>query len=657
MKPVKMNGKLFRGVVIGVVLGVAVSVRAATEYKVSNLEELTNALNHASVVSGEAIVTLAAANYDLSAMVKMHSSAFLSVSNGVWARKVTIQGDPAVTRDQVVLDAGKKGRVLWIFGWSGSTTTLRNLTIRNGWSGGDSATSGGVITENWGKFVAENCVFEGNRAGIHSSAMGGSGDRYFTGCLFRRNVLGGTYGDGGVLSGSKDVVGCTFVDNGVYGDQVHGVCVYTDALVTNCVFDSNVNTGKWGFASAVAMTGGRVVDCVFTNNGFGASCSGGGALRIEGTVKVSACRFVKNGKGSVSGGAVSAEAEKSVNAEIANCTFDQNTVAGSNNGGAISGFKGLITNCVFTGNSAYYGGAVNSCTNVRGCVFACNYAFGTTREQNGGAGYNSWLFDCIVTNNVGKAMSGSFSKCRLYGCLVGLNMVEDSPNERTVEANDSYFEDCELFGLGKFGVGYANCGFNRCVLRDNIFTNGYGYFISGKIAITNSLLMRNSMYRMIHDAAPGYPNAIVNCSFVSNAYDVLIHHYSDATSGELVANNLFWGNGTRTWGVDDDVGEVHVSTIYSNNFISTSQPIKGEGNLNCKTDKTLKPRLMGDRDPAHPYAPRRKSILVGAGVVQDWMAGTVDLAGQERLTDGKVAIGAYETTDRGPFPGMMLILR
>ena len=104
------------------VFAVVHAALGATEYTASTLEELTNALNSASRASGEAVVTIAEGTYDLTEMAKMHSSAKLSVSNGVWGRKMTIQGDPAKTRESVVLDAGRASRVLRVFGWSGSKT-------------------------------------------------------------------------------------------------------------------------------------------------------------------------------------------------------------------------------------------------------------------------------------------------------------------------------------------------------------------------------------------------------------------------------------------------------------------------------------------------------------------------------------------------------
>lgn len=625
----------------------------ATEYTVSTLDELTNTLDLVSRSSGETVVTIDAGVYDLSDMVKMHSSAMLSVSNGAWGRKITIQGDPAADRGDIVLDAGQAGRVLWMYGFAGSTTTLKHLTVRNGLS--TTGKNGGVQTTNWGVFRFEDCVFGHNRALNGSSAAGGTGERYFTDCLFLGNTIGSDYGNGGVIDDPKSVSGCVFRGNGAYGDQMKGVCVKASCVITNCVFDSNCNTGRWGEASAVYLSGsGSCVDCTFTNNTWGSSTTKGGALVLAEGASAVRCRFIGNAGSLAAGGAIAYVAGDASPGKIDACDFTGNKTAGTAYGGAVANFPGLITNCTFAGNSAYYGGAVFSCTNIVDCVFAGNNAIGITRLENGGAGYKSVFYGCTVTNNVGKDMSGAFSDCRVYRSKVGMNRVVNSPGERTVESDDTYFEDCELFGLRTFGIGYNKCGFNRCVIRDNVLAGGYGYLFNGVTAVTNCLILGNGVYRMFNSFPYGADNAIVNCSFVSNRYDILATHASP-TSTLRVVNCLFHGNGTRTWAHDDDIGQYFATTVFSNNYISTAQTYPGDGNIDARAASAPKPGLMLARDPVHPYAPNRRSVLNGAAILEPWMASAVDLAGNPRLTEGKAAIGAYETMD--PVPGSLLLVR
>ena len=157
--------------------------------------------------------------------------------------------------------------------------------------------------------------------------------------------------------------------------------------------------------------------------------------------------------------------------------------------------------------------------------------------------------------------------------------------------------------------------------------------------------------------------AFVNCSFVSNRYDRLTARQSVASPLAFV-NTLFCGQTAYSdWGSGDDLsvtttGPSAEFDSFTNCYFKTKWTVAGSGNLNVADASGL--RLMTPkRDARHPFAPRRLSVLVGAGLVQDWMReeGAVDLAGQSRLPDGVVAIGAYETTDRGPFPGLCVIVR
>ena len=628
---------------------------------VSSIEELTNALNQVSAARSKtnAVITLTANEYKLGSIAKMHESAMLSVSNGIGGSVITIQGDPECSRETIVLDAEHAGRVLRIFGWSNSTTILKNLTIRNGQTVSP-GNNGGVVIENWGKFKFENCIFEGNQAYNYSAAVGGTNaDKFFKDCLFIRNTVGGTYGKGGVINGPKEVTGCTFIGNGVFGDQISGACLYagSSCLITNCVFDSNCNTGRWGEASAVYLTGNAsIMDSVFTNNFWGSS-GAKGTVYAGGTGHIVRCTFDDNAGPSSDGGAICGNLGNAP-ATIGYCKFRRNKNVGRYYGGAIAKFSGLITNCTFIGNEGYYGGAVYACSNIVDCVFTGNRSRSIEGNYNGGAGYKSVFFDCTVTNNSGAYLSGGFSYCSVYRSRSGVNTAEMSPGSHIVEADNTYFEDCELFGLRTFGMGYSKCAFNRCVIRDNIQESGHGYIFYNHTVVTNCLFIGNNSYRLLSsftNSADGRPSEFINCTLISNKWDILAHRGDNTVAGFRVMNCLFHANKTRSWTSDDDVGEFYKGSVYSNNFISTTQPIVGDGNFNVKQNSSLKPSLMMARDPKHPFAPSRKSILNGAGLVEDWMHTAVDYAGNARLTDGRVSIGAYEWIEY--YRGMTIIVR
>lgn len=644
------------GKILVAAVGLSLSLVAA-EYRVATVDELTNALNRISCETEPSVLTLAPNVYGLNTMPKMHTDALLSVSNGVGSRAVVIQGDPAATREQVVLDAGRAGRVLRAFNFSYGQMTFRNLTFRNGLT---TEPNGGVQTVHWGTFTFTNCVFEGNQANVHAAAIGGTGEFRFKDCLFRENLLGGDYGSGGVLFNPVEVTGCVFERNGVYGDQIVGAVVNGSCDITDCIFDSNVNTGRWGEAGAVYLKGGNAVACVFTNNFLNASAKQvGAALVLAGTVEASSvidCTFIDNRcEATGDGGAIACVATASTG-EIRSCTFVGNGLSSfGSRGGALANFPGLVTNCTFVGNEAYYGGAIYACSNVVDCTFRANHADNVDGLLGGGAAFRSVLRQCSVISNVATYSAGGVCESAAYGCTFTGNATTDFREQRIAEAMDSFFEDCAFFGSEGYGINFKNCGMSRCYLHDNDIRleNCTGYLFDGQIAVTNSLLVGNKATRLFSNYAADFPNAVINCTFVSNRYDVLA---SNGKSGAtmLFANNLFIDNGTRTWAFDDDVAQLFDGMTFSNNYLSTSLGITGADNINVRF-KNVDPRLMRDRDPERPWAPRRRSPLNGAGFVMDWMAGATDFDGHPRLTDGHVAIGAFETTD--PYWGARIIIR
>ena len=642
------------------------SVAGAAEYNVSSVDELKAAFASAQTSTESVVITLAEGVYDFSNADPMTSSACLTIPNKTdrgWA-SFTLRGDTTKSRDKIVIDAAQKGRMMYNAWYGNGKVRIENLTIRNGVTTG--AYGGGICFEWYNtSFLVTNCTFVGCRATTKGGAVYiGSGNvATVVDCLFLTNSV--TAGNGGALNEVENVSFCEFDGNSGAGDSLHGgaILMNNSATVKNCVFRNNSVKGKYTAGAAIYSRGGTITDCTFSNNIATAGSRtgnrhGGAVFAYDGTTKIQGCRFYDNETVWGNGGAIAFDSSKSTSSSFVRDCFFSGNKARNGDGGGVASCPGIVSNCTFVANLAELsGGAVSSCPDVRKCVLARNSAYRPNADYCGGAAYNSTLADCIVTNNFSSIMSGSFSKCRAYRCRIGENKLGNQPNARTVEADSTYFEDCELFGLGNFCVGYTDCGFNRCVVRDNVCTNGYAYFISGKVAVTNTLFARNGAYRMFNRVQAGFPNAIVNCSFVSNKYDVLVHHAADEKALTQVLNNLFYENEPRNAANADDVGILFSDTVYSNNFIKTTQNIKGGGNLNVAEDPALKPRLMMERDSQHPYAPRRRSVLVGAGIVQDWMADSVDLAGQERLTNGKVAIGAYETTDRGPFPGLIMLVR
>lgn len=645
---------------------------------VSTPAELVAALNDMSTNDAVNVVTLREGYYDLSTIEPMtDDGSWLYVTHRNNWDAPTLRGDPAVSRDRIVLDGkGEKGILSLRFGTSGSGETfyVRNITFRNG----NSASNGGAIHTlgKWGDLSVDGCDFYCNRAGKSGGAVGGVLSHRFTDCLFATNRIDGSgYGFGGAVDKATLLKDCTFVANEAAGTAKSVGAAQTreklNVTVTNCVFDSNRHVANWGYAGGGALHvqgPGTVADCVFTNNaitgsfdGNASARAGGGALAVAGTqdADVIRCRFIDNRLGAASarnGGAVSGGFRT-----IRDCLFSGNAAEGNGNaglGGALAHCGGLVSNCTFVGNSACYGGALYVCSNVCDSVFTGNRATQNSGSIGGGAAWRSVLRGCVVTNNAAPWKNGALYQCTASDSYFGDNT--GGSQDALQESEYCHFERCVLVGR-RDGVArqqfLANCSYSGSVISNMNST----YLFQGATHATNTLVFANEATAVCLDAA----GTFVNCSFVSNRYDRLsVHAASD--SPLAFVNTLFCGKRTRDWPAEDDVCATDAAPSaldgYTNCYFKTRWEVAGSNNLNEKDTPSLFQhlRLMTlRRDGRHPFAPRRRSVLNGAGLVLDWMSadGAVDLAGQSRLTDGRVAIGAYETTDRGPFPRLRVLIR
>lgn len=609
------------------------------------------------------VVTLGRGVYDLSEvcdtpMCDTAAGGILFINN-TKTHKVTLQGDAAVPKDEVVLDGKGLGRVLRIWGYGG-TSTVKNLTVRGGYSTASDG-GGGVSLESWGVFAFRDCAFIGNVAtkGAGGAVGGSPTDKvHFYGCDFTENVS--LRGGGATPHLNGEMLDCTFTRNATFGEEAVGGAVRVTKsgfCISNCTFDSNCITGRYEHGGALAIgEAGRVLDCTFTNNWVGGSNQRGGAIRL-GTAKkyeISGCRFFSNrSNAGHHGGAISSETA-SPTAVISDCHFCRNT-AQNGNGGAISGFAGLVTNCTFVGNAGRAGGGVSGVTNVVGCVFTGNSSAVDSTTDGGGAARNSSLWNCVLTNNTAIYRFAALANCHVYRSSFRGNKTNYDNQPQVAVASD--FTDCDLDGSEAKSAAceydFRTCTFDRCLFR-RYSQKGIGQV---SLCATNCLFVSNFISRVCNETSSTLANALVNCTLVGNMYNALFRYSADGgTAQTRVVNSLFVDNRSNEDGRVNDLGyQFEPRNAYEYNVFYASHDVPGEGNVNRRVQTKYDPRLMGARDPTRPYAPRRRSPLNGAGLVMDWMADAKDFAGSPRLTDETVAIGAYETTEE--LKGLMLIFR
>ena len=197
-------------------------------------------------------------------------------------------------------------------------------------------------------------------------------------CIFTKNNADGTGTGGGMYNGDGSkvtLIGCVFKDNGAH----EGSAMFnrkSTVRLSDCIFEDHY--AKAGGAMENVSSVVTLTGCRFIKNK--ASVCGGAIFGGELTLRD--CVFI--GNSADSGGAI----ESRVTAE--NCRFTGNSTSGS--GGAIRG-GGKLSNCIFTVNSAGEGGAIEICgfSTLKNCIFVGNSA------ECGGAIHN-WRGEMILTN-------------------------------------------------------------------------------------------------------------------------------------------------------------------------------------------------------------------------------------------------------------------
>ena len=182
-----------------------------------------------------------------------------------------------------------------------------------------------------------------------------------------------------------------------------------ESRIFDCVFEDNqADNGGAGFTISVTT----ISDCQFLNN---MATNGGGAMRHFGTAEaVTRCMF--SGNSALVGGAVEILGPSTGAPDYRDCTFVNNT---SSQGGAVrinvfSSIPSQWINCVFTGNSA---------TGDGGAVFIHEAVI--------------FYINCTLTNNVagsggGAVHRGGLGAPQMQNCIAWGNMPVDFNSPMTV---------------------------------------------------------------------------------------------------------------------------------------------------------------------------------------------------------------------------------
>jgi hypothetical protein len=252
-------------------------------------------------------------------------------------------------------------------------------------------------------------------------------------------------------------------------------------LVTNGVYGSGAI--EWGGTNRIAMTNPVVVESV----------NGARVTTIRGDTNGVRCAWV--GNGAILSGFTLTQGRSAAGGGawcqgwgvVSNCVFTGNSV--TNYGGGV--YAGTLYGCTLSGNSAFDGGAAAVST-LYDCVLSSNSAnggggaaestlFGCTLTGNsataGGGASGGSLSNCVVTRNLATASGGGVYYATLYNC--GL-----ASNSAAIEGGGSYggvLRNCTLAGNAAFGGGGS--GYDdlyNCTVTGNS-AGSYGGGVTGSL--------------------------------------------------------------------------------------------------------------------------------------------------------------------------------
>lgn len=547
---------------------------------------VSKAVGATSITNGDTVILLSGIYWKTNATINLNK------------KYLTIKGATSNPSDTVLHGIGST-KPMRLF-YSTQYATIENLTITN-YCGSYEYFSSSVIYSKpknsatcprLNNCIIAGCYDEKSNYGARPVANGG----VFTRCLFVANrctsrapQMGGAF---------IQLYDCVFRGN--YGNTIIGRGsdgeAYNSIIVSNCVFDAN---------KVPAMScGGKVFDCIFTNNV---------AASWDGIVNAALLLAVNNsffyGNESLRGGCTYGGNIRATNCQFINNKSADSKVSYDYGGGAA--YNGIYSNCLFRGNyirtsnRSWYGGAIRGGRAV-GCVFDGN------RAGDGGATYGTMTINCLFTNNTASTLGSA-----AYG----------GSHTNSFYVNNKYTGSNTSGGILYGGV------FDGCAFSENSSARYLGY----NSKMENSLIVSNTI------TASGYSIA-ANGIYVNSTITGNKTVNKAAITGGTYTNTIVIANDNSQADVG---GGTHIHTLY-NTFTGT--PSFDEGSI-----KTASARFCGNgTKKSGPWSIKASSPARDAGIAVDlFNESSVDIYGNPRI---------YKTIDIGcsefiPFSGMVLMVK
>ena len=427
----------------------------------------------------------------------------------------------------------------------------------------------------------------------------------------------------------------------------------------------------------------RLVYCKFENGNAADRGSGnhfGGALYVNNSSKLvlSNSIFFQN-SASTEGGALYATLS---DLAIRNCTFTYNE---GNQGAAISGNNATfsITGCNFSNNTTNHGGCWGLVPSHAGAIqlLSCTAIISNNLIAHNHAGCNGggiWADMSTVTitndsidDNVAEDCTGEggggalhcrYSTLTMNGCSIlnnrapfgggiYLDNVGGEISYNTISGNSTIFSGCDISEGGGIVFANSDAGFkwNNVTNNSSDYAGGIAVLVSNP-PITGNLISGNSANingggLLFNYASP----VILNNTICSNTAPLGPGLYFITVSSPVVRNDVIYGNtlngasGAQIFLEDNwSNPDIYYTDLQGgiSGIAGNSLHFTGQFENNISQD----PGFAGTGD--YPSRLRSGSPCMNTGdpATNTATAGITDLAGEPRIQNGRIDMGAYETT-------------
>ena len=282
------------------------------------------------------------------------------------------------------------------------------------------------------------------------------------------------------------------------------------------------NSKSTGAGAAVRVESGASLDITggkFLNNE-AAGNAGGAVYVVSGAkdISVQHAVFADNAAGGHGGAICTPDKAVYNKLYINDCTFTRNMSGKDStkdaNGGAVSTYgEATIESCVFSGNSATYGGAINGGNGANITIKGCTFT-GNTTTQNGGAVNGAGeatinVSGCIFTENsaAGNGGAASIAKGSIDGSTFTGNSTTASGgaiNSNAAKAENFVVTNCTVtgnsadIGGGVYAKGSAYLTLDGCQVTDNTSTGGQGNNVQ-MAGTASNLLVKTTSQKTVLD--------------------------------------------------------------------------------------------------------------------------------------------------------------